>query len=241
MWPFSIESFCLDRSAVPLVDANDLVYRRICRLDQGQDSRKQILDPWLRKMCIHGGLITPDLRDVDQAPFAVLCRHRIMVAAVFLADGVHNPGYGLLKCQQLPGVDGQIAGDDDQACRLKMPVAFYPASGLYEAIGEAVHDGSLPKLKLALTKPSLLILDDFGLGEMSASAAQILLDVVDRRMRTGSLLITSQYPTEKWHSFFPDPTIADAVLDRIVHQAHRMQLKGESLRKYQGRKKLEET
>lgn len=124
---------------------------------------------------------------------------------------------------------------------MKIPVVFYRASDFYVAIGEAVHDGSLPKLKLALTKPSLPILDDFGVGEMSAPVAQILLDVVDRRMRTGSLLITSQYPTEKWHSFFPDPTIADAVLDRIIHQAHRMQLKGKSLRKYQGRKKLEET
>jgi len=127
-----------------------------------------------------------------------------------------------------------------QACRLKIPVTFYRTSDLYEDIGEAVHDGSLPKLKLTLSKPSLLILDDFGIGEMSASAAQVLLDVVDRRMRTGSLLLTSQYPTEKWHSFFPDPTIADAVLDRVVHQAHRIQLKGESMRKLQGRKRLEE-
>lgn len=63
--------------------------------------------------------------------------------------------------------------------------------------------------------------------------------VVDRRMRTGSLLITSQYPTDKWHAFFPDPTIADAVLDRVVHQARRMQLKGESMRKLRGRKLLE--
>jgi len=74
---------------------------------------------------------------------------------------------------------------------------------------------------------------------MSSTAAQVLLDVVDRRMRTGSLLITSQYPTDKWHAFFPDPTIADAVLDRVVHQAHRLQLKGESMRKLRGRKLLE--
>ena len=126
-----------------------------------------------------------------------------------------------------------------QACRLKIPAAFYRASDLFSSIGEATHDGSLPKLRLALSKPSLLILDDFGIGEMSSTAAQVLLDVVDRRMRTGSLLITSQYPTDKWHAFFPDPTIADAVLDRVVHQAHRLQLKGESMRKLRGRKLLE--
>jgi DNA replication protein DnaC len=56
------------------------------------------------------------------------------------------------------------------------------------------------------------------------------------RLRTGSLLITSQYRTEKWHAFFPDPTVADAVLDRIVHKAHRVNLKGESMRKVMAKK-----
>ena len=127
-----------------------------------------------------------------------------------------------------------------QACRLSIPVVFHRASDLYALIGEATLDGSLPKLKLALSKPSLLILDDFGLGDISPGAAQVLLDVVDRRMRTGSLLITSQYATDEWHSIFPDPTVADAVLDRVVHQAHRVQLKGDSMRKLRGRKQLEQ-
>ena len=127
-----------------------------------------------------------------------------------------------------------------QACRLSIPVGFYRASDLYALIGEATLDGSLPKLKVALSKPSLLILDDFGLGDISPVAAQVLLDVVDRRMRTGSLLITSQYNTDEWHSVFPDPTVADAVLDRVVHQAHRVQLKGESMRKLRGRKQMEQ-
>jgi DNA replication protein DnaC len=81
-------------------------------------------------------------------------------------------------------------------------------------------------------------LDDFGIGEMTPMAQQVLLDVAERRIRTGSLVVTSQYPTEKWHSFFPDPTIADAVLDRTVHQAHRIQLKGESMRKIRGKASL---
>jgi DNA replication protein DnaC len=122
-----------------------------------------------------------------------------------------------------------------QACRLGMTVAFHVTSNLFDRIGEAVLDASLPKLKAALYKPNLLILDDFGIGAMSPTAAQVLLDVADRRMRTGSLLLTSQYPSENWHGFFPDPTIADAVLDRVVHQAHRLQLKGESMRKIRAR------
>jgi len=128
-----------------------------------------------------------------------------------------------------------------QACRLKMPVVFYRASDLYGDIGVAMHDGSLPKLKLALSRPSLLVLDDFGLGEITPGVAQLLLDVVDRRMRTGSLLITSQYPTDQWHGFFPDPTLADAVLDRVIHQSHRLTLKGESIRKTRARARMQAT
>ena len=88
-----------------------------------------------------------------------------------------------------------------QACRLGMTVSFHRVSD-----------------KAALLKPDLLILDDFGIGEMTPLAAQVLYDVAERRIRTGSLLVTSQYPTDKWHSFFPDPTIADAVLDlSLIH------------------------
>lgn len=103
----------------------------------------------------------------------------------------------------------------------------------------ATHDGSLPKLKAELIKPCLLILDDFGLGDISPSAAQVLLDVIDRRMRSGSLLITSQYPTEQWHGLFPDPTIADAILDRVVHQSHRLTLKGDSMRKLKAKQAMQ--
>ncbi len=113
---------------------------------------------------------------------------------------------------------------------------FVKASDLYEGVGTAILDGSLATLKARLVKPNLLVLDDFGLGEITPQAAQVLLDVIDHRMRTGSLLITSQFPTDQWHSFFPDPTLADAVLDRVVHQAHRVSLKGESMRKLKAKK-----
>jgi DNA replication protein DnaC len=126
-----------------------------------------------------------------------------------------------------------------QACRLRLPVTFFRASDLYGDIGIANHDGSLMKFKADLVKPALLIIDDFGLGEITPLVAQVLLDVVDRRMRTGSLLITSQFSTEQWHSLFPDPTVADAILDRVVHQAHRISLKGESMRKLRAKQKME--
>ena len=126
-----------------------------------------------------------------------------------------------------------------QACRLKLTVLFYRTSELCSTLSDAALDGSLAKVKQSLIKPSLLILDDFGIGEITAHNAQVLLDVVDRRMRSGSLLFTSQYQTEKWHGFFPDATVADAILDRVVHQSHRLALKGESMRKILAKKQLE--
>lgn len=125
-----------------------------------------------------------------------------------------------------------------QACRLGMTVAFHKASELWSDIADADLDGSLRALKLSLTKPNLFILDDLGIGDITSLAGRVLLDVVDRRSKNGSLLITSQYDTDNWHGFFPDPTVGDAVLDRITHQAHRMSLKGESMRKIRARKSM---
>lgn len=128
-----------------------------------------------------------------------------------------------------------------QACRFGFTVSFFRASDLYEQISTAVLDGSLAKFRQSLQKPSLLVIDDFGLGQLTLQVAQVLLDVIDHRARKGSLLITSQFPTAQWHDLLPDKTLADAILDRIVHQSHCLTLKGESMRKVKGRKRLEAT
>ena len=126
----------------------------------------------------------------------------------------------------------------NQACRLGMSVVFYRVSDLYAKLAEAQNDGSLPALKARLTRATLLILDDLGLGQMTPVAAHILLDIMERRQHSGSLIITSQFPPAAWHDSFPDPTVADAALDRIIHQSHRLNLKGESLRKRRGEQRL---
>lgn len=94
----------------------------------------------------------------------------------------------------------------------------------------ALADGSISTLKSRLVKPALLMIDDFGNGEMNLAVGHVLLDIVDRRMRSSSLLITSTYPRAQWHGLFTDPSLVNAVLDRIVHQSHQLQLKGESIR-----------
>lgn len=118
-----------------------------------------------------------------------------------------------------------------QACRQGFSVTYKSASKLYEELQTAIGDGSLPKYRAMLSKARLLILDDFGLAPVEPVVGYTLLDIVDSRMQTGSLIITSQFPTEHWHSLFVDATLAEAILDRIVHRSHRILLKGESLRK----------
>jgi len=127
-----------------------------------------------------------------------------------------------------------------QACRLAMPVLYMGSTQLYSDIATAMADGSLANLKARLIRPALLMIDDLGHGEISMSVGHVLLEVIDRRMRSGSLLITSQYPRDQWHSLFPDPTLADAILDRIVHQSHQIHLKGESMRKLLAKKRMEQ-
>lgn len=123
-----------------------------------------------------------------------------------------------------------------QACRSGYSVYFTTATLLFENLVTAQADGSLPKLRRQLVKTQLLIIDDFGIGGIDVHLGPILLDIIDQQSMQGSLLITSQFPPEKWYDLFNDPTVADAILDRIVHRAHFMELKGESMRKIRAKK-----
>jgi DNA replication protein DnaC len=97
----------------------------------------------------------------------------------------------------------------------------------------AARSGSFRYARLlkALSRVDLLILDDWGIAPLTGKQRRDLLEVVDDRHQRGSTIITSQVPVEHWHEVIADPTIADAVLDRLVHNAHRLELKGDSMRK----------
>jgi DNA replication protein DnaC len=123
-----------------------------------------------------------------------------------------------------------------QACRTGHTVFFTTATQLFEQLATAQADGSLSKLRRQLVKTQLLIIDDLGIGGIDVHLGPVLLDIIDQQSMQGSLLITSQFPPDKWYDLFNDPTVADAILDRIVHRAHFMELKGESMRKLRGKK-----
>lgn len=118
-----------------------------------------------------------------------------------------------------------------QATRQGVTVAYRRLPRLLEEIEIAREDGSLPKFRTQLQKTRMLILDDWGVSKMTARGRQDLLEVIDDRVGVLSIVITSQMPVAEWHVYIGEPTIADAILDRIVHNAHRVELKGDSMRK----------
>ena len=124
------------------------------------------------------------------------------------------------------------------ACLKGYSVRYFRTSRLLEAMTLAHGDGSYSKQLKQLAKIDLLILDDWGLEPLSQSQRNDLLEIMDDRHNQSSTIVTSQLPVSKWHDSIGDATLADAILDRLTHNAHRLKLKGESMRK--NRAKLEE-
>jgi DNA replication protein DnaC len=117
------------------------------------------------------------------------------------------------------------------ACRADYSVRYFLTSRLLYQLAQSHQDGSFPALLASLAKLDLLILDDWMRDPISAANAQDLLEVLDDRFGRVSTLVASQVPVADWFARFPDPTIGDGVLDRVVHNAYRLNLSGDSLRK----------
>ncbi|PCK03695.1 MAG: AAA family ATPase [Alteromonadaceae bacterium] len=117
------------------------------------------------------------------------------------------------------------------ACERGISVRYFRATRLLEMLTVAHGDGSFGKLLIQLQKTEVLIIDDWGLNALTRQQRNDLLEVIEDRHGNGSTVITSQLPTSHWHDVIGDPTLADAILDRLLHNAHKITLKGESLRK----------
>ena len=118
-----------------------------------------------------------------------------------------------------------------RACRDNLSVLYQRIPRLFSDLALARGDGRYARLMRALGGVKLLILDDWGLEPLTAEQRHDMLEIVEDRYGRGATLITSQIPVDRWHDLMGDPTLADAILDRVVHNAHRIQLRGESLRK----------
>ena len=121
-----------------------------------------------------------------------------------------------------------------KACRDGYGVLYRPAGKLFRELGQAQADGSLARLLPALTKVDVLVVDDFAMNPLAEPERRLFLEICDDRYRRRSTVLTSQLPVDKWHQQIGDPTIADSILDRLVHNAYRFELSGDSLRKPRG-------
>jgi DNA replication protein DnaC len=118
-----------------------------------------------------------------------------------------------------------------KACRDNRSVLYQRLPKLFTDLALARGDGRYARILRTLSRVDLLILDDWGLEPLDAGARHDLLEILEERHGRRSTLITSQIPVDKWHDLIGDPTYADAILDRLVHNAHRLNLSGDSLRK----------
>ncbi len=160
-------------------------------------------------------------RGLDRALFQSLAGGRwIDEAQNLIIEGPSGVGKSWLACAL-----------GHKACRDNRSVLYQRIPRLFADLALGRGDGRYPRLMRALGGVKLLILDDWGLEPLGPEQRHDLLEIVEDRYGRGATLITSQLPVDRWHDVIGDPTLADAILDRLVHNAHRIQLRGESLRK----------
>lgn len=121
-----------------------------------------------------------------------------------------------------------------KACRDGYTVSYARAPRLFEDLTLAKGDGRYHKIMTSLTKKDLIIIDDFALAPLTDEQRRDLLEIVEDRYDRRSTLMISQIPIDHWHDIIGDPTIADAILDRLIHNAHKLSLKGKTRRKPEG-------
>jgi DNA replication protein DnaC len=123
-----------------------------------------------------------------------------------------------------------------QACRQGFVSLYFRVPRLLQNLHLARADGSYPRQLLRLAKTSLLILDDLGIAPLDDNGQRDLLEILEDRHGLASTIVAGQVPVNHWHELFSDPTLAEAFLDRLIHNAHRIEMKGPSLRKPQDKK-----
>lgn len=118
-----------------------------------------------------------------------------------------------------------------KACREGFRTLYTHVPKLFRELALAHADGSLSRLLKKLARVDLLLIDDWGLAPLKPDQYRLFLEIIDDRQGAGATLITSQYPVNTWHDLIGDPTVGDAILDRLVHNAHKLELHGDSLRR----------
>lgn len=171
---------------------------------------------------------TACVEDIDWRASRTL--DRSLVAALAGGDWIRNAQNLLITGATGCGKTWLACAVAHQAARSGFSVLYVRAARLFDELQVGHGDGSFARKLIQLAKLDLLVVDDFGISPMGAPERNDLLEVLDDRVGARSTLITSQLPVKTWHTYLDDPTLADAILDRIVHSSHRIDLKGGTLR-----------
>ena len=118
-----------------------------------------------------------------------------------------------------------------QACSLGYKIMYLHSTKLFAKMKMAKADGSYLKELVKIEKQDLILIDDFGIQPLDSASRTVLMEIIEDRHGKASTMITSQVPVNMWHEVIGEQTIADAILDRLVHDAHRVEMNGESMRK----------
>jgi len=122
----------------------------------------------------------------------------------------------------------------EKACRDGFTALYTRATQLFRDLSLARADGSLRSLLARLARLDVLVVDDWAMAPLADTERRDFLEIAEDRYQVRSTILTSQLPVAKWHEQIGDPTLADSILDRLVHKAHRIELRGESMRQKRG-------
>src|ERR1700736_6062812 len=122
-----------------------------------------------------------------------------------------------------------------KACRDGNSALYLGATSLFRDLAMARADGSLRLLLAKLSRIDLLVIDDWAMAPLSEPERRDFWEICEDRYQTRSMILTSQLPVSRWHEQIGDPTVADGILDRLVHNAHRIEMRGDSMRKKRGK------
>jgi DNA replication protein DnaC len=201
-----------------------LIDRELCARDQRRLTRLLKLAHLKQNACVED-IDYRASRGLDRARISALIQHTwVRQGQNLLITGATGTGKTWLACAL-----------GHQACRQGLSVRYLRLPRLFEELRVRHGDGSFGRYLSALAKVDLIVLDDWGLAPMGAEDVRDLLEIIDDRGSQRATLITSQLPVNHWHEYLGEPTVADAVLDRLLHSAHRLELKGNSLRRNRDR------
>lgn len=167
------------------------------------------------------GIDYPPRRELDKALVRQLGTGRwVQEHQVVIVSGATGTGKTYVACALA-----------QQACRKGFRAMYRRASRFFDELRLARADGSYPRLLSRIARIDVLVIDDFAMAPVTETERRDLLEVLEDRYAAKATVIASQLPPERWHDYLGDPTVADAICDRLMHGAHRLALKGPSRRK----------